>query len=280
MICTMNDALYSTELVVRTSVAAGVFALMALWEWLAPRRPRTAPRAARWPSNLGLVALNTVLLRLLMPTSLVAFASLLEASGWGLLGLMSLPMWLEFLVALVVLDLLIYGQHVLFHRVPWLWRLHRMHHADTDIDVTNGLRFHPLEIVLSMGIKLIAVAVLGAPAMAVLVFEAILNALAVFNHANARLPDGLDRALRPWVVTPDMHRIHHSWLPAEHHRNFGFNLSVWDRWFGTYVAEPSQGQLGMTIGLRDFREPEWRRIDRLLIQPWASPTARPPAPPV
>lgn len=279
MACTMNDAFSWTEPVVRTSVAAAVFTLMALWEWLAPRRPRTAPRAERWPSNLGLVALNTVLLRLLMPTSLVVFASLLEAGGWGLLGLTSLPMWLEFLVALVLLDLLIYGQHVLFHRVPWLWRLHRMHHADTDIDVTNGLRFHPLEIVLSMGIKLIAVAVLGAPAMAVLVFEVILNALAVFNHANARLPDDLDRALRPWIVTPDMHRIHHSWLPAEHHRNFGFNLSVWDRWFGTYVAEPSQGQLGMTIGLRDFREPEWRRIDRLLMQPWASPKARPPAPP-
>lgn len=269
----MNNDIPGTEALVRTAAAGGVFLLMAIWEWLSPRRPRTLPRTARWPSNLGIVALNTLLLRLLMPTSLVAVAGALEARGWGLLGLLMLPDWLAFLIALVLLDLLIYGQHVLFHRVPWLWRLHRMHHADTDIDVTNGLRFHPLEIVLSMLIKLLAVALLGPPAMAVLVFEVVLNALAMFNHANARLPDSLDRALRRWIVTPDMHRIHHSWLPGEHHRNFGFNLSVWDRWFGTYLAEPSQGQEGMTIGLPDFREPEWRRVDRLLVQPFATPNA-------
>jgi sterol desaturase/sphingolipid hydroxylase (fatty acid hydroxylase superfamily) len=224
----------SSEPVIRVTFFLGVFIVVAAWEAMAPRRERQLPRRARWPANLGIIALNTALVRLLLPTTAVAFALLEEQRGWGLLNNLDLPHWLAFVLAVLALDLAIYLQHVLFHAVPTLWRLHRMHHADLDIDVTTGARFHPIEIAASMLLKLAAIAALGAPAEAVLVFEILLNATAMFNHANLRLPEDLDQALRWIVVTPDMHRVHHSIIPCETNSNFGFNMPWWDRLFGTY----------------------------------------------
>ena len=268
----MSAFLVAHEASIRVLAFIGIFAVMALWEFLAPRRARTVSRRERWPSNLALVALNTLVVRLILPTSAVSLALLVEARQGGLLPLLSLPPWLVFGLALVLLDLAIYLQHVLFHAVPFLWRLHRMHHADVDVDVTNGLRFHSLEIVFSMALKFALIAALGAPAAAVVVFEVLLNGLAVFNHANVRLAERIDRGLRWLIVTPDMHRIHHSWHTAEHNKNFGFNLTLWDRLFGTYLAQPRDGQTAMTLGLPVFREPKWRRLDRMLMQPFAEAT--------
>ena len=268
----MGDAILSSEPLIRLACFAGVFAAMALWEALAPRRRQEIGRRWRWPNNLGVVALDTLVLRILFPTAAVGFAIWCETRGIGLLNVLPLPFWSEVLIAFVILDLAIYAQHVLFHRVPWLWRLHRMHHADLEFDVTTGVRFHPVEIVLSMLIKLAVVAAIGAPALAVLVFEVLLNATSMFNHANVRLPLSLDRALRWMVVTPEMHRVHHSILPRETHSNFGFNLPWWDRLFGTYRAQPEAGHEGMTIGLPVFRDPGELRLDRMLIQPFREPS--------
>ncbi len=237
------------ELALRLGAFFGVFAAMALWEVRAPRRQRLFPRRVRWVANLGLVAFNSVVVRLLFPVAAVAFAAIAAERGWGLLNAFDLPSWLAIAVSLLALDLAIYFQHVMFHAVPLLWRLHRVHHADPDFDVTTGARFHPIEIVLSMLIKLAAIAVLGAPAVAVLAFEILLNACAMFNHGNVRLPEGIDRALRRLVVTPDMHRIHHSMAMVEANSNYGFNLSWWDRLFGTYRAEASLPQERMAIGV-------------------------------
>lgn len=264
----MTDFLITHEPVIRLLAFAGVFAVMVLWEMLSPRRARVVPRLARWPSNLGLVALNTLLMRLILPTTAVAVALAVEARGIGLLHVLNVPSGLAFVLALVLLDLAIYLQHVLFHKVPALWRLHRMHHADVDVDATNGLRFHPLEILLSMGIKFAVIAIVGAPAAAVVVFEVLLNGLAVFNHSNVSISERIDRALRWFIVTPDMHRIHHSWYAEECNSNYGFNLTWWDRLFGSYRAQPRDGQIRMTLGLSDWREPEWLRLDRLLVQPF------------
>ncbi len=263
----MVDLILDNEPAIRLTAFLGVFAAMATWEALAPRRRRAFGRLARWPSNIGIVALNTIVLRLLFPTAAVGFALLAEARGWGLLNVVALPFWLEFAIAVLLLDLAIYLQHVMFHAVPALWRLHRMHHADLDFDVTTGARFHPVEIVLSMIIKFMVVAALGPPAVAVLVFEVLLNGTAMFNHANARLPLAVDRWLRWLVVTPDMHRVHHSIVPRETNSNFGFNLPWWDRLFGTYRAQPAAGHEAMTIGLEQFRDGRELRLDRLLLQP-------------
>ena len=269
----MMDVLVQHETAVRLLAFVMVFALMATWEAMAPRRARTAPRKARWPGNLGIVVVNAVVVRLLVPGSTVAVALAVETQQAGLLHLFNLPTWLAMLLALVLLDLAIHLQHVMFHAVPTLWRLHRMHHADTDVDATNGLRFHPLEIVLSMLVKFAVIAALGPPVVAVVLFEVGLNALAVFNHSNVYIPERIDRTLRWIIVTPDMHRIHHSWLQDEHNRNFGFNLSCWDRLFGTYRQHPRGGQIAMTPGLPDLREPRWQRLDQMLLQPWvATPT--------
>lgn len=264
----MSDTLLAAEPVIRLGFFFGIFVVMALWEAAAPRRKPAFGRARRWPSNLGIVALDTLVLRLLFPTAAVGVALLGEERGWGLLNNVALPGWAAVLVAVLVLDFAIYIQHVLFHAVPALWRLHRMHHADLDFDVTTGARFHPIEIVLSMGIKFMVVVALGAPAVAVLIFEVLLNATAMFNHGNVRLPEGVDRVLRRVLVTPDMHRVHHSVVPLETNSNFGFNLSWWDRLFGTYRAQPAAGHEGMTIGIEQFRTPEDLRLDRMLIQPF------------
>ena len=233
-----------------------------------PRRQRTVSRWLRWPSNLGLVALNQLIARLLIPTAAVALAFVVQEKGWGLLNQLELPAWVAVVLAVLVLDFAIYLQHVMFHAVPMLWRLHRMHHADIDIDVTTGARFHPIEIVLSMLIKLTVVLALGPSAVAVLIFEVLLNATAMFNHGNIRLPLAVDRVLRLFVVTPDMHRVHHSVVPQETNSNFGFNIPWWDRLFGTYKAQPDAGHEGMAIGLESFREPKELRIDQMLVQPF------------
>ncbi len=266
------------EPLIRLASFAGVLALMAGLETLAPRRRPGAPRGWRWANNLALVAVDSLCVRLLFPLAGVGFALLAQERGWGLLHLVSVPGWLAFAVSFVLLDLVIWGQHVAFHRTPALWRLHRMHHADPDIDASTGLRFHPLEIIVSMLVKFAAVAALGAPPAAVLAFEVALNATSMFNHANLRLPAGLDAALRAVIVTPDMHRVHHSVDPAETHSNFGFNLSIWDRLFATYRAQPALGHEGMAIGLPIFREPGELRLDRLLTQPFREPAAAGAAP--
>ena len=255
------------EPLIRLACFLGVFVLMAVLETALPRRARALDRGRRWPSNLGLVALGTVVVRLVFPITAMGVAMAAEARGVGLIPWLGLPPWAEVLAAVVLLDLAIYLQHVLFHAVPGLWRLHRMHHADLDFDVTTGLRFHPVEIILSMGLKLMVVVALGAPPLAVLVFEVLLNATAMFNHANLRLPAALDRVLRPLLVTPDMHRVHHSVVPRETNSNFGFNLALWDRLFGTYIAQPAAGHTAMTIGIPQFRDPAELRLDRLLTQP-------------
>jgi len=255
------------EAAIRLGFFLGILVLVALWELARPRRRLTHPRWLRWYANLGLAALNTALVWLLIPLVPVALAVIAESRGWGLLNLVELPFWLEVLLAVIVLDFAIYLQHVVFHAVPALWRLHRMHHADLDFDVTTGARFHPVEILLSVAIKLAAVALIGAPAAAVLIFEILLNATSMFNHGNLRMPAWLDRVLRWIVVTPDMHRVHHSDIPAETDSNFGFNLPWWDRLFGTYRAQPRLGHEAMTIGLDRFRQREDLHLHRMLLQP-------------
>ena len=264
----MSDLLLANEPLIRLCVFAGIFAAMAAWEVLAPRRGQELARGTRWPGNIGIVVLDTVLVRLVLPTTAVGLALVAEARGWGLMHALGLPLWASIPLAIVALDLAIYLQHVLFHAVPALWRLHRVHHADLEIDVTTGARFHPIEILLSMGIKLGVVAALGTPAVAVLIFEILLNATSMFNHSNVRMPLRLDRGLRWIVVTPDMHRVHHSIAARETNSNFGFNLPWWDRLFGTYRGQPAAGHEGMTIGIEQFRDPAEQRLDHMLTQPF------------
>jgi sterol desaturase/sphingolipid hydroxylase (fatty acid hydroxylase superfamily) len=259
------------EATIRLGAFIGVFTAMALWEAVAPRRQKSYSRWTRWPSNLAIVALNTVLLRILLPATAVSLALLGAQRGWGLLNNLPLPWWSMVVVSVVLLDLAIYLQHVMFHAIPALWRLHRMHHADLDIDVTTGARFHPIEIILSMLIKFGVVAALGAPAAGVLVFEVLLNATSMFNHGNVRIPVRLDRWLRWLVVTPDMHRVHHSIVVGATNSNFGFNLPWWDRLLGTYRDQPAAGHEGMTIGIKQFREPRELWLDRMLLQPFRGP---------
>jgi len=256
------------EILIRIGGAAAVFTAMALWEWRLPRRQLTAGRRPRWPGNLGILALDIVAVRLLVPTSAVGVALLAGARGWGLFNLLGLPSAVALVAGVIALDLVIYGQHVVFHHVPWLWRFHRMHHADLDIDVTTGVRFHPVEILLSLAIKVVAVVALGVPAAAVLIFEVLLNATSMFNHSNVALPPRLEPVVRWLVVTPQMHQVHHSVVRAETDSNFGFNLPWWDRLFGTYRAAPAAGDDGVQIGLPIFREVAELRISRLLTQPF------------
>ena len=263
----MTEFINANELTVRLGFFLGIFIGVILWEFAAPRRPLTQPRWLRWYSNIGIVVLNTVAVRLLVPLVPVALALTAEVRGWGLFNLVDLPFWLTVVVSVVVLDLVIYFQHVMFHAVPALWRLHRMHHADLDFDVTTGARFHPVEIFLSILLKFAVITVIGPPAIAVIIFEVLLNGTSMFNHGNIRLPLALDRVLRWFVVTPDMHRVHHSSIPAETNSNFGFSLPYWDRLFGTYRDQPQLGHESMTIGLTAFREPGELHLHKMLIQP-------------
>jgi sterol desaturase/sphingolipid hydroxylase (fatty acid hydroxylase superfamily) len=269
----MSESLLATEPQLRLIVFFGVLVAMALWELAAPRRRQEIPRVIRWTNNLGLVVIDTIVLRLTFPILAVGLAVIAQDRGWGLFNVIEAPGWVAFLVSILVLDLVIYLQHVMFHAVPALWRLHRMHHADLEFDVTTGLRFHPIEIILSMGIKMALVMALGPPAVAVLIFEVLLNATAMFNHANIRLPRLVDRFLRLIVVTPDMHRVHHSIIPEETNSNFGFNLPWWDRLLGTYKAQPKAGHEGMMIGIEQFRTGRDLWLDRMLVQPVKGPAS-------
>lgn len=257
----------ASESTLRLSVFGGVFLVCALAEWRWPRRQVASARPLRWSANIAVSFIGSLLVRLAVPLLAVQAAVIASDQGWGLLNFFSLPLGLGVLLSVLLLDLLIYWQHRLFHAVPLLWRLHRMHHSDTHIDVSTGIRFHPVEIALSMQLKVAAVLVLGAPALGVLVFEVLLNASALFNHSNLRLSPALDAVLRQWLVTPDMHRVHHSWQRAETDSNFGFCLPWWDRLFGSYRAQPDEGHQAMTIGLRAFRADQDQRLDQLLLQP-------------
>ncbi|WGY46990.1 MULTISPECIES: sterol desaturase family protein [unclassified Vibrio] len=240
----------------------------ALWESNQPRKTLSCSKWLRWLNNLGLVGLNSLILALVMPVATLSAAMWSEHTRFGVLHWFDVPAYLVVPVAIIALDVIIYTQHVLFHRIPWLWRMHRMHHADQDIDVTTGARFHPLEIIVSMWVKVGAITLLGAPALAVVIFEVLLNASAMFNHSNARLPLSVDRWLRNVIVTPDMHRVHHSVIEREMHSNFGFFLSVWDRVFGTYIAQPQQGHEQMKIGLKQFQRAREQWLDKMLTQPF------------
>jgi len=268
----MFELILANEPTVRLSAFLGIFVLMAVAETMRPRRKRLHTRLRRWTSNLGVVVLNTLAVRFIFPVAAVGVAVLAEKNGWGLFNALAWPLWVKVILAVAILDLVIYLQHVLVHAVPALWRLHRMHHADLDYDVTTGARFHPIEIIFSMVIKLTVVSALGAPPVAVIVFEVLLNATAMFNHANFHLPVCIDRWLRLIVVTPDMHRVHHSIVVQETNSNFGFNLPWWDRIFGTYRDQPAAGHDDMTIGIEQFRTEADLRLDQMLIQPFREGT--------
>jgi len=271
----MTELLLQSETAIRLAGFLTVLAAVALAETLAPRRPRREARRRRWPANLAMVLLGAGLTRLVVPLVAVEAALRAEAGGFGLLNLLALPGWLAVAIGVVALDLVIYAQHVAFHRLPPLWRIHRMHHVDRDLDTTTGIRFHPFEFAISMAIKVGAVLLLGAPAAAVIVFEVLLNATALFNHGNMRLPAGLDRRLRAVLVTPDFHAVHHSVEPDEHNRNFGFNLPWWDYLFQTYKPAPDAGLAREDIGLRAWRGGAAVRLGSLLWLPFAGPDRAP-----
>jgi sterol desaturase/sphingolipid hydroxylase (fatty acid hydroxylase superfamily) len=258
------------EAIVRLGVFLGALLVFSFLERMAPRLVLNTPRPARWSANLGIITLDTLAARFLLPVLPVGFALLCKQEGWGLLNHFQVPYGLAVVVGVVLFDFFIYVQHVLFHHVPTLWRLHGVHHTDLDIDVTTGVRFHPVEIVLSMVIKLGLVYLFGPPALAVILFEIILNGTSMFSHSNLRLPPGLDGALRLLIVTPDMHRVHHSVIIGEHNSNFGFNLSAWDRLLGTYRAQPEKGHEGMTIGLDNFRDPSQLTLLHILALPFTN----------
>ena len=264
------------DVVLRLSAFIGVLGLMASWELLAPKRGLSTAKIARWAANLSIVALDSAIIRFLFGAGAIGAALMAGEREWGVLNHLNWPFWLEFLLAVVVLDFVLYAQHVMFHAVPWFWRLHMMHHADLDCDVTTGLRFHPLEVALSMVIKLGAVAFIGPSPSAVLVFEMVLNATSMFNHSNVAMPTAIDRVLRWFLVTPDMHRIHHSTDPSETNSNFGFNLPWWDRLMGTYRHTPIRGHAAMIIGLEQFRDPRRLTFVRILLLPFFGTPGRYP----
>ncbi len=250
----MTEIVMNHEVAIRLSAFFGIFGVMAVWELLSRRRALTVSKATRWLNNLGIVFLNSVLLRVLFPAAAVGMAALAYEQGWGLFNYFETPYWLAVIATVVAMDFVIYLQHVIVHAVPLLWRLHRVHHADLDFDVTTGARFHPLEIILSMLIKFATIVLLGPPVVAVVIFEVLLNATAMFNHSNVYIPQVLDRVLRWFVVTPDMHRVHHSVEDDEANSNFGFNLPWWDLLFGTYRDRPRAGHAAMTIGIHKYRD--------------------------
>lgn len=259
------------EALIRFGVFLSLFAVFALVEAWAPRRVRNQPRSTRWVTNWGITIANTVLLRLMaiaLPLLAVGAAIDAKAHGWGLFNALTLPGWIEIVLAILILDFVIWAQHLITHKVPILWRLHRVHHADVDMDVTTAIRFHPVEIGLSMLIKIGVVYLLGPAALAVILFEIILNGTAMFNHANMRLPLWLDAIVRRVLVTPDMHRVHHSVHRHEHDSNYGFALSIWDRIFGTYIAQPAAGHDDMQVGL-EWQDDRPTRLGWSLALPFA-----------
>jgi len=265
----LEEFIINNENTIRISVFVGMLLIMGLWELAAPRRAPKISKLLRWVNNLGLVFLNSLILRLIFPLAATGMAFFASEHGWGVFNYYDINPLLEIIICVIAMDFIIYLQHVLVHAVPVLWRLHRVHHADIDYDVTTGSRFHPVEIIISMLIKLATIMVLGPPVVAIIIFEVLLNGMAMFNHGNVGLPEILDKFLRVFIVTPDMHRVHHSIEDDETNSNFGFNLSCWDRIFGTYREQPRKGQLGMNIGIRDFTQPQqttW--LHGLLILPF------------
>lgn len=263
----MGDFLLNHEPTIRLITFLTVLISMMVWEVATPRRRQEIPKVLRWTNNLSLVVIDTAILRLAFPVLAVGLAGIAKINGWGLFNMIDLPLWVAVIFAIMLLDLATYVQHIVFHAVPGLWRLHRMHHADLEFDATTGLRFHPAEIVLSMTVKLALVLAIGAPAVAVLAFEVILNAASIFNHSNIAMSPAVDRVVRLFLVTPDMHRVHHSIEPRETNANFGFSVPWWDRLFGTYLAQPAKGHLEMKIGIEQFRSRRELWLDRMLVQP-------------
>lgn len=251
----------------KLGAAAGILVAMLAWESLSPRRPWSRPRLARRAGNVALGVINGALVRLALGGAAASAAAYAAARGWGALALVEWPGWAEGALAIAALDLAVYAQHVVFHKVPALWRLHRVHHTDLDVDTTTGLRFHPVEILLSALYKGAIAVALGAPAWAVVAFEAILNGASLFNHGNVGIPAGADRVIRLAIVTPDMHRIHHSNLRHETDSNYGFSVPFWDRLFGTYRDAPGMGWDGMALGVKGYEDPARVRFARLFIQP-------------
>ena len=257
-----------SETQVRLAIFAGVFIIMAAAEALWPRKNRTQPRVTRWFTNLGMVVLDSLAVRIIFPIVAVGLAQYATARGWGLLNLIVMPFWLQVLISAVLMDMAIYWQHVISHKVPMFWRVHRVHHADRDIDASTGNRFHPIEIVLSMLYKFVVILLLGPAALGVFLFEVLLNGSAMFNHANVKLPLWLDKVLRLLFVTPDMHRVHHSWHRDETDSNYGFNLAIWDRIFGTYIDQPRDGHDEMVIGVKAFQNDKPSNIIWSLLLPF------------
>ena len=238
---------------IRLGTFVCVFVVMAIIEHLAPRRKLHVNKQKRWFTNFGLVIVDTITLRLIMPFAAIAVASISVEKGWGIFAFTPLPVWLEIIFAIILLDLLIYAQHVASHKIPLLWRVHKVHHVDRDLDVTSGFRFHPIEIILSMLFKFLCIIALGAPVIAIFLFEVILNASAMFNHSNIKLAISVDSKLRNVIMTPDAHRVHHSAIQQETDTNYGFFLSCWDKLFNTYHAQPKLGHDKMTIGLGEHQ---------------------------
>ncbi len=265
----MNMFIIDHEIFIRLGSFFGVFSLLVFWESRAPRRVLTQSKSMRWFGNLSITFLNSLLVRVVLPITATGVALFSAKSRLGVFNNVTMAPWMAGLIALVALDLTIYTQHLLFHKIPLFWRLHRMHHTDLDIDVTTGARFHPVEIMLSIGIKMSVVVILGVPAWSILAFEVLLNATSMFNHSNILMDREIDRKLRTFLVTPDMHRVHHSVITRETDSNFGFNLPWWDRLFGTYHAQPAAGHEAMTIGLANYRDPKWLTLPWMLAVPFS-----------
>ena len=266
----MSTFIIDHQLTIRLSSFFGILLFMAIWEMIAPRRVLRAPKTFRWMSNLLLTTLNSIIARFLFPLSAAALAVIGEERGWGIMGYFRVSSFTAGLFSIVLLDLAIYFQHLLFHKVRILWYIHGMHHTDLDIDVTTGARFHPIEILLSFLIKVGVILFIGTPAWSFLIFEIILNATSMFNHSNIFINVKIDRVLRFILVTPDMHRVHHSVIIREHDSNFSFSFSWWDRLFGTYLSQPKEGHDNMVIGLANFRDPKGLSLPRLIALPFTS----------
>ena len=266
----VRELFFEYESFIRLGAFFGIFALLTIWEIASPRRELLQLRRFRWFSNFGLIVLSNVLVRFVFPTAAVGIALIVEQNQWGFLYYFDLPVIIHFIAAFVLMDLSLYFQHVMFHSLPSFWRFHRVHHSDLDCDVTTGLRFHPIEIVLSILIKFLTIAALGIPVLTVVIFEIILNAASMFTHSNIKMPAVIEPVIRWFIVTPDMHRVHHSLNENETNSNFGFFISVWDRVFGTYLSQPKEGHSRMQLGLKAFREPKWQDLRWLLYLPFVS----------
>lgn len=268
----MKEVFFEYESYIRLGSFLGIFALLTIWEISSPKRELLQLRRFRWFSNIGLIVLSSVLIRFILPTAAVGVALHVEQEQLGFLNLYELPFIVQFIFAFILLDLAIYFQHVMFHALPLFWRFHRVHHSDLDCDITTGLRFHPFEMIISIVFKFLIIASIGAPVLAVVLFEIILNAASMFTHSNIKIPSTIERMVRWFIVTPDMHRIHHSIEENETNSNFGFFISAWDRLLGTYIHVPEKGHVNMQIGLQRFREPKWQNLRWLIYLPFVDKT--------